>query len=94
MSKKQVIMAREMIYKSKEFLIDPKDKDTELQEVWDNEYGDPYWNEYYRVGIFDDEAYEEEYEALCEEGRDFFNFAEAYEYYKQLEYKLKKELGE
>lgn len=88
---KKVIMVREKIYKSKEFLIDPKDRDTELNEIWDNEFGDPYWNEYYRVVIFDDEEYQDEEEALSDDSRDFYDFAKAYEYYKQLESKLKGE---
>lgn len=88
---RKVIMVREKIYKSKEYLIDPKDKDTELQEIWSNEDCEPFWNEYYRVVIFDDEEYEDEWEALSDDSRDFYDFAEAYEYYKQLEYKLKGE---
>lgn len=86
---KKVIMVREKIYKSKEYLIDPKDKDTELQEIWENEFCDPFWNEYYRVGIYDDEKYEDEFTALSEEGNHFYDFDEAYEYYKRLENQLK-----
>lgn len=85
----KVIMVREKIYKSKEYLIDPKDRDTELKEIWSNEECDPFWNEYYRVGIYDDEEYEDEHQALCEEGNHFYDFDEAYKYYKYLEHNLK-----
>lgn len=85
---KRVIMVREKISRSKEWVIDPKDPSEEIYEVWSNEDCEPFWNEYYRVCIFDPEEYEEEYQALCEVGEDFYDFAEAYECYKQLKAKL------
>lgn len=87
---KQVIMVREKIIESKEWLIDPEHSSEEIKEVWHHDSCEPFWNEYYRVAIFDDEKYEEEYQALCEEGRDFYNFEEAKAYYNE----LKKEIGE
>lgn len=88
---KQVIMVREKISRSKEYLIDPETMEAG-REIWSNEDCEPFWNEYYRVGIFDDEKYEEEYRALCEEGQDFYNFPEALEYYKQLKFELENSL--
>lgn len=88
---KKVIMVREKIERSKEYLIDPEDKDTALDEIWSNEDCDPFWNEYYRVAIYDDEEWENEFEALTDDGCDFYDFDQAYKYYKQLEDLLKGE---
>lgn len=87
---KSVIMTREQISASKEYLIDPGTKDI-VREIWENEYGEcsPFWNEYYRVGIFDTDKYEDEFEALSNEGADFYSFVEAKRYYDLLTERLK-----
>lgn len=86
---KKVIMVREQIIRSKEYIIDPNTMGI-TKEIWEHKDCDPFWNEYYRVGIFDDEEYEEEYQALCEVGEDFMDFKEAKAHYD----KLQKELEE
>lgn len=86
---KQVIMSREKISASTEYLIDPETMEIK-KEIWENCDCDPFWNEYYRVGIFDDEEYEDENQALCELGADFYDFTEAKAYYAELQERLEK----
>lgn len=80
---KQVIMAREIIERCQEWLIDPYTLE-EQREIWRNEYGNTIWNEYYRVGVYDSDKYEDEFTALNEEGHDFDDRMEALAYYEQL----------
>lgn len=88
---KQVIMSREKISRSKEYLyIDPETMEP-IKEIWENCDCEPFWNEYYRVGIFDDEEYEYEDEALNEDSEFFYDFKKAKEYYDKLQRQLDEE---
>lgn len=87
---KQVIMTREKISRSKEYLVNPEEPDEIIKEVWENIDCEPFWNEYYRVGVFDDAEYEYEDEALNDSCEFFYSYKQAKEYYD----KLQKELDE
>lgn len=84
---KKVIMSREKISRSKEYLINPETLEP-IKEIWENKDCEPFWNEYYRVGVFDDEEFEYEHEALNDDSEFFYNLQDAKEYY----YKTQKEL--
>lgn len=94
---KKVIMTREKICKSKEFVIDP-----ETQKVLDNrafcenedEDDDGYWNEYYRVGIVDDKNELNDCfdtDLFMDTVRDFYDFPTAKEAYREMVKELEEE---
>lgn len=84
---KQVIMTRELILHSTEHIIHPYTR-TEQREIWDS-FGEHFWNEFYRVGVYDTDKYTSEIEALADSGREFTSHKEALEYYEQLTKELK-----
>lgn len=89
---KKVIMMREKISQSKEYLVNPETLEA-LEpevEVWENRDCEPFWNEYYGVAIFDDEKWEDEHQALCEDGEFFYNSQEAKAHYNKLKAELEK----
>lgn len=83
-------MTREKIYRSTEYEINPETMETG-DEVWENVDCAPFWNEYYRVAIWDTDEWEYNHEALCNDGYDFYNFQEAKAKYDELKGQLETE---